>query len=81
MKIESELRFGPSSFVARRKLGKVGNSFRILGFESGFASLSLQPMKMIPFVLLPHYFERESWLGVSSLLYFVGKLCYGWIGV
>jgi hypothetical protein len=42
MKVESELRFGSSSFVARRKLGKVGNSFRILGFDLGFASLSLR---------------------------------------
>jgi hypothetical protein len=58
MKIESELRFGPSSFVARRKLGKVGNSFRILGFELGFTRWSPQLMKMIFFFLLPYYFER-----------------------
>jgi hypothetical protein len=37
-----------------------------------FAKLTLQFMKLIPFVLLPRYFERESWLGVSSLLYFIG---------
>jgi hypothetical protein len=42
MKVESELCLGRSSFVARRKLGEVGNSFRILGFELEFARLSLR---------------------------------------
>jgi hypothetical protein len=49
MKIESELRFGPTSFVARRRFWQVLNSFRILGFELGFARLSLQLMKRIFF--------------------------------
>jgi hypothetical protein len=73
IKVESELRFEPSSFVARRKLGKVGNSFRILGFELEFARLSLRWLKRISFsfhhfLLGGKYNVREWSMKVESEL-------------
>jgi hypothetical protein len=55
------------TFVAHRKLAKVGNSFRILGCELGFARWSLQLMKMICFSFHPFLLggsmmlESEAW--------------------